>query len=77
MVYHGLGSGKTGTSIIVGEACKHIMTNGDNISKGSDRSQNRVLVVVPASLKEQYKQEILGNLFSTYKNQQKIKTKNH
>ena len=27
LVYHGLGSGKTGTSIIVGEACKHIMTN--------------------------------------------------
>ena len=62
LVYHGLGSGKTGTSIIVGEACKHIMTNGNKISKGSDRSQNKVLVVVPASLKEQYKQEILGNL---------------
>ena len=62
LVYHGLGSGKTGTSIIVGEACKHIMTAGDNISKGSDRSKGRVLVVVPASLKEQYKQEILGNL---------------
>ena len=62
LVYHGLGSGKTGTSIIVGEACKHIRTAGDNISEGSDRSKGRVLVVVPASLKEQYKQEILGNL---------------
>ena len=62
LVYHGLGSGKTGTSIIVGEACKYIMTNGLKISKDSDRSQNKVLVVVPASLKEQYKQEILGNL---------------
>ena len=62
LVYHGLGSGKTGTSIIVGEACKHISTNMEEIKNGSDRSQNRVLVVVPASLKEQYKQEILGNL---------------
>ena len=62
LVYHGLGSGKTGTSIIVAEACKHIMTNLNNISKGSDRSQNRVLVVVPASLKEQYKKEILGTV---------------
>ena len=64
LVYHGLGSGKTGTSIIVGEACKHISTNMKEIKNGSDRSQNRVLVVVPASLKEQYKQEILGNLIN-------------
>jgi hypothetical protein len=62
LVYHGLGSGKTGTSIIVGEACKHIMTNGNSITNNSGRSQTKVLVVVPAALKEQYKQEILGNL---------------
>ena len=62
LVFHGLGSGKTGTSIIVGEACKHIMTTGNNISTGSNRSKGRVLVVVPASLKEQYKNEILGSL---------------
>ena len=67
LVYHGLGSGKTGTSIIVGEACKHISTNGIDITKKSGRSHNKVLVVVPASLKEQYKQEILGNLISRYK----------
>jgi len=62
LVYHGLGSGKTGTSIIVGEACKHISTNMKELGNGSDRSQRRVLVVVPASLKDQFKQEILGNL---------------
>lgn len=64
LVYHGLGSGKTGTSIIVGEACKHISTDKINITKNSGRSHKKVLVVVPASLKEQYKQEILGNLIS-------------
>ena len=76
LVYHGLGSGKTGTSIIVGEACKHISTNGEELKHGSGRSQNKVLVVVPASLKEQYKQEIIGNLIKRIPiNDPKVKNK--
>jgi len=62
LVFHGLGSGKTGTSIIVGEACKHISTDGTSISEKSNRSKGRVLVVGPASLVDQYKNEILGKI---------------
>ena len=46
LVYHGLGSGKTCTSLVVGEAFKAY--------------DKKTLYVVPKPLVEQYKQEILG-----------------
>lgn len=57
LVYHGLGSGKTQTSIVVGEAFKYRTVNNRPI-KG--RSDTRVFIVVPAALQEQYYKEIVG-----------------
>jgi hypothetical protein len=59
LIYHGLGSGKTQTSIIVGEAFKFRKTNSLIIP---NRAQARVLIVVPAALKRQYYSEIVGKL---------------
>jgi hypothetical protein len=59
LIYHGLGSGKTQTSIIVGEAFKFRKTNSSIIP---DRAQARVLIVVPAALLRQYYSEIVGKL---------------
>lgn len=69
LIYHGLGSGKTGTSIVVGEAFKKYYadkTKDEDLSKtpGSGRSSGKIVVVVPAQTKEQYKQSILGSLYS-------------
>jgi hypothetical protein len=67
LIYHGLGSGKTQTSIVIGEAFKFRKVNGQPISTVpvpgepyNGRSQTHVLVVVPASLTEQYFSEIIG-----------------
>jgi superfamily II DNA or RNA helicase len=60
LIYHGLGSGKTQTSIIVGEAFKFRKTPGNVIIP--DRAQARVLIVVPAALQRQYYSEIVGKL---------------
>ncbi len=49
LVYHGLGSGKTCTSIVIGEAFK-------TTTKG------RLLYVVPAPLVDQYYNEIVGEI---------------
>ena len=57
LIYHGLGSGKTQTSIVIGEAFKFSKTNGD-IIKG--RTDSRVYIVVPAALQKQYYAEIIG-----------------
>ena len=57
LVYHGLGSGKTLTSIIVGEAFKPFHTNGGALP---GRSRTRVIIVVPVALINSYKKEILG-----------------
>lgn len=57
LVYHGLGSGKTVTSIIAGEAMKPEHTGGGGL-KG--RSKTRVIIVVPVALLNTYKKEILG-----------------
>ena len=59
LVYHGLGSGKTITSIIVGEAFKFKAVSGNIIS---GRTDTLVLIVVPSSLIEQYYSEIIGNI---------------
>ena len=59
LIYHGLGSGKTATSIIIGEAfkfrdIKSVVING--------RADTRVFIVVPAILKDQYYREIIGKI---------------
>jgi len=71
LIYHGLGSGKTQTSIVIGEAFKFKGVNNQPIQTESvtgepfnQRSQKHVLVVVPASLTKQYYSEIIGYLDS-------------
>jgi len=59
IIFHGLGSGKTQTSIVVGESFKFRKVNSKIIP---GRSDQRVLIVVPASLTEQYYLEIIGRL---------------
>ena len=49
LVFHGLGSGKTCTSLVIGEAFK-------------TTTKTKLLYVVPAPLVEQYKEEIIGEL---------------
>jgi superfamily II DNA or RNA helicase len=67
LIYHGLGSGKTQTSIVIGEAFKSKAVDGKPIVtkpvKGEPynaRSPQHVLIVVPASLVKQYYSEIIG-----------------
>ena len=57
LVYHGLGSGKTITSIVVGEAMKAKTTSGDIIP---GRGISKILVIVPVPLIDQYKETIQG-----------------
>ena len=57
LVYHGLGSGKTQTSIVIGEAFKFRKTDSAIIP---GRAEARVLIVVPAALQQQYYAEIIG-----------------
>jgi hypothetical protein len=58
LIYHGLGSGKTQTSIVIGEAFK--FRNSVNNGQIPHRTDTRVLIVVPASLVDQYYSEIIG-----------------
>ena len=58
LIYHGLGSGKTQTSIVIGEAFK--FRNSVNNERIPGRTDTRVLIVVPASLVNQYYAEIIG-----------------
>tara|TARA_E500000178_G_C17034765_1_gene762728 strand:+ start:2375 stop:5380 length:3006 start_codon:yes stop_codon:yes gene_type:complete len=53
LIFHGLGSGKTCTSLVIGEAFKK-KKEGGNVTK--------LLYVVPATLVDQYRDEILGEL---------------
>jgi superfamily II DNA or RNA helicase len=57
LVYHGLGSGKTQTSIVIGEAFKFRDINGKIIP---GRTESKVIIAVPAALNEQYYNEIIG-----------------
>ena len=57
LIFHGLGSGKTQTSIVIGEAFKFKDINGSIIP---GRTDSRILIVVPASLTDQYYSEIIG-----------------
>ena len=57
LIYHGLGSGKTQTSIVIGEAFKFRKTDNAIIP---GRENTRVLIVVPAALQAQYYAEIIG-----------------
>ena len=56
LVFHGLGSGKTCTSLVIGEAFK-------------TTSRTKLLYVVPAPLVDQYRDEILGEL-KTYSDEE-------
>ena len=63
LIYHGLGSGKTITSLVIGEAFKFRSVKpvaGTDIIPG--RTDAPVLIIVPASLVEQYFNEIIGNI---------------
>lgn len=67
LIYHGLGSGKTQTSIVIGEAFKSKSVDGKPIvtkpvqgEPYNARSPQHVLIVVPASLVKQYYSEIIG-----------------
>ena len=60
LIYHGLGSGKTQTSIVIGEAFKFRNVKGNTIIPG--RTDSVVLIVVPAALVEQYYSEIIGHV---------------
>lgn len=62
LIYHGLGSGKTQTSIVIGEAFKFRNVKGNVPIAG--RSDTVVLIVVPAALVDQYYSEIIGNVES-------------
>ena len=69
LIYHGLGSGKTGTSIVVGEAFKKYYADKaseKDLSEtpGSGRSRGKIVVVVPAQTKGQYRKSISGSLYS-------------
>ena len=59
LVYHGLGSGKTQTSIIIGEAFKFRNTEGSIIN---NRADTHVFIVVPLALVDQYYSEIIGRV---------------
>jgi len=59
LIYHGLGSGKTQTSIVIGEAFKFRRTKGDIIP---GRTDTVVFIVVPAALVDQYYSEIIGSV---------------
>jgi len=59
LIWHGLGSGKTCTSILVAEEFKSTVL-GQKISKNSN-TPNKVIVVAPAPLVNQYKEELKGD----------------
>ncbi len=63
LVYHGLGSGKTTTSIIIGEAMK---SNGfiapNKLVHLPGRSPFKVFIVAPKNVQEQFVQEIVGSI---------------
>jgi superfamily II DNA or RNA helicase len=59
LIYHGLGSGKTQTSIVIAEAFKFRRTRGDIIPGRTDAV---VHIVVPAALVDQYYSEIIGSV---------------
>jgi len=60
LIYHGLGSGKTQTSIVIGEAFKFRNVKGNTIIPG--RTDSVILIVVPAALVDQYYSEIIGQI---------------
>lgn len=64
LVYHKLGSGKTCTSLVIGEAMKSRIIEQDDIlsTPVKGRSPYRIYVVVPKSVKEQYYEEIIGRI---------------
>ncbi len=76
LIYHGLGSGKTQTSIIIGEAFKSKATEKiEYISSHTKRrvttedipgrAPTKILIVVPSALVNQYYTEIMGQLDKT------------
>lgn len=62
LVYHGLGSGKTCTSILVGEAYRAFRDHEQYIDRQVTGVDNRIIVVLRASLEQQFKNELLAKL---------------
>jgi hypothetical protein len=62
LIYHGLGSGKTCTSIVVGEAFK------------TTTAPLKMLYVVPAPLVNQYYEEIIGEIIKHEQGQETIRS---
>lgn len=54
LIYHNLGSGKTCTSILVGEAYKAFT------SDSRTRNQKKIIVATPKAIVESYRQELIG-----------------
>jgi hypothetical protein len=63
LIYHGLGSGKSCTSIVIGEAMKNRkIVDGEFEEPLKGRSPYKVFIVVPKANKEQYYEEIMGRI---------------
>jgi len=61
LVYHGLGSGKSCTSIIIGESMKS-RSKQEFDSRIKGRGPYKVFIVVPKAVIEQYYEEIIGRI---------------
>ena len=63
LVYHNLGSGKSCTSIVIGEAMKSMaLTPSGEFKELNDRGPFKVLVVAPKNIQEQYYEELIGRV---------------
>ena len=64
LIYHGLGSGKTCTSLIIGEEMKSTYLNNENKLrlKSDSKLLRKIYIVCPSNIKEQYYEELMGKL---------------
>lgn len=63
LIYHGLGSGKSATSVVIGEAMKaKTVDNLDTNHIIRGHCPFRIYIVVPKAVKEQYYEEIIGKI---------------
>lgn len=66
LVYHGMGSGKSCSSIVIAEANKFAFINNQNKPKLDNRYNTKnlyqIYVVVPKNVAAQYKEEIKGSI---------------
>lgn len=62
LVYNGLGSGKSCLSLVIAENMKHKKLKKGGLEKIKGRSPHRVIIVVPKAVRNQYYDEIIGNI---------------